>query len=60
MNFNVKGLSHLQYSTSSSNSDSKNDDEVQFLNDLEVFDAEAKVIIRMNDNNNRIIAHYLA
>ena len=60
MNFNVGGPTHLQYSTASSNPDCENDDEVQFLNALEGFDAKAEVIIRMNDNNNRIIAHYLA
>ena len=60
MNFNDRGPSYLQYSTLSSNSDSENDDEVQFLNALEGFDTEAEVTIRMNDNNNRIIAYYLS
>ncbi|KAL5576009.1 hypothetical protein UlMin_017708 [Ulmus minor] len=60
MNFNVGGPSHLQYSISSSSSDSENDDEVRFLNHLQGFDTQAEVITRMCDNNNRLWAHYIA
>ncbi|KAL5546655.1 hypothetical protein UlMin_006342 [Ulmus minor] len=60
MNFNVGGPSHLQYSISSSSSDSENDDEVRFLNHLQEFDTQAEVITRMCDNNNRLWAHYIA
>ena len=59
-NIPIGGPSHLQYSISSSSSDSENDDEVQFLNHLQGFDAQAEVITCMCDNNNRLAAHYFA
>lgn len=57
MNFNVRGLSHLSYSTLPLFS-SENNDKVQLMDDLKVIGIEQEVIIYMHANNNNLITNY--
>ena len=60
MNFNIGSSSqHLSYSSSFSNSDGENDDDVNLINDIEAINAHERAIISMTANNNICMVHYL-
>ncbi|KAL9422635.1 hypothetical protein AB3S75_034835 [Citrus x aurantiifolia] len=60
MNFNIGSSSqHLLYSSSSSNSDVENDDDVNLINDIEAINVHEEAIISMTSNNNICMVYYL-
>ena len=60
MNFNIGSSSqHLSYSSSSSNSDVENDDDVNLINDIEAINAHEEAIISMTAKINICMVHYL-
>ncbi|KAL9432574.1 hypothetical protein AB3S75_027579 [Citrus x aurantiifolia] len=60
MNFNIGSSSqHLSYSSSSSNYDGENNDDVNLINDIKAINAHEETIISMTTNNNIYMVHYL-
>ena len=60
MNFNIGSSSHhLSYSSSFSNSDVENDDDVNLINDIEAINVHEEAIISMAANNNICMVYYL-